>query len=117
MGGKEAADGSDALPLEGDVESGAACGGGTDACERGALPTPAHHCANGRRGLEEDEDDAPFTYAELHERTQAARRAVNLLLPDQTDDMAGREGLFGLRRRMGRQRWAGSGGKKGDGGM
>ena len=50
-------------------------------------------------GSDEDED-APFTYAQLQERTQAARAAVNILLPNRTDDMAGRDGPYGLRRRQ-----------------
>jgi hypothetical protein len=50
---------------------------------------------------DEEEDDAPFTYNELQARTQAARAAVNILLPNRTDDMAEREGL--RRRRRGRR--------------
>ena len=49
-------------------------------------------------GSDEDED-APFTFEELQERTLAARAAVNILLPNRTDDMAGRDGPYGLRRR------------------
>jgi hypothetical protein len=43
--------------------------------------------------------DAPFTFEELQERTQAARAAVNILLPNRTDDMAGRDGPYAMRRR------------------
>lgn len=56
--------------------------------------------------ISEDEDssvdsveDAPFTYVQLQARTQAARAAVNLLLPHRTDDMAGRDGPYGAHRR------------------
>lgn len=49
---------------------------------------------------DDEEDDTPFTYEQLQERTQAARAAVNILLPNRTDTMAEREGL---RRRRGRR--------------
>jgi hypothetical protein len=52
---------------------------------------------------EEEEEDAPFTYEELQARTQAARAAVNILLPNRTDDAAGREGPYGRRRRQEQQ--------------
>lgn len=74
---------------EGDTEEGRAAGLG----DRGADARDS--------SSDENEDDAPFTYAELQERTQAARAAVNLLLPQQTDDMAGREGPYGARRQRG----------------
>lgn len=51
----------------------------------------------------DSEEDAPFTYEQLQARTLAARAAVNLLLPNRTDDMAGREGPYGMRR-AGRER-------------
>lgn len=60
--------------------------------------------AGGRDVEKEDDDNAPFTYAELQERTQAARRAVNVLLPDRTDGMAGCDGVDGSGWRAGRQR-------------
>lgn len=61
----------------------------------------------------DSEEDAPFTYEQLQARTLAARAAVNLLLPNCTDDMAGREGPYGMRR-AGRERrcvwhWSGLG--------
>lgn len=46
----------------------------------------------------DSEEDAPFTYEQLQARTLAARAAVNLLLPNRTDDMAGRDGPYGMRR-------------------
>lgn len=51
----------------------------------------------------DSEEDAPFTYEQLQARTLAARAAVNLLLPNRTDDMAGRDGPYGMRR-AGRER-------------
>ena len=70
---------------------------------------------SGRFGAEDDlesegdssfdsEDDAPFTYGQLQARTQAARAAVNILLPNRTDDMAERDGPYGMRRRDGKAR-------------
>lgn len=52
----------------------------------------------------DSEDDAPFTYGQLQARTQAARAAVNILLPNRTDDMAERDGPYGMRRRDGKAR-------------
>lgn len=63
----------------------------------------------------DDSEGPPLTYEQLQERTQAARAAVNVLLPQQTDVMAGREGPYGKRRRerKGRYaRWTGSAGQK-----
>lgn len=53
---------------------------------------------------QDSEEDAPFTYEQLQARTQAARAAVNILLPNRTDDMAEREGPYGMHRR-----WRGEG--------
>ncbi len=59
---------------------------------------------DGESGFGDDEDEEPFTLAQLQERTRAARAAVNILLPDRTDGMAGREGPYAVRRRGMRER-------------
>lgn len=50
--------------------------------------------------LDSQSEEGGFTYEDLQRRTQAARAAVDILLPNRVDDLVGREGaLYGLRRR------------------
>ena len=96
FGGTDGGSGSSAV--EADVESGARSGGGGGVGDLGGEESSEYDSD------EDSEDDAPFTYKELQARTQAARAAVNILLPNRTDDMAEREGPYGTRRR-----WRGEG--------
>jgi len=81
-------DGSDALGAERDVEM----GGFNAARDDDSVGSSSDSSSD-------SSDKRPFTFEELQERTQAARAAVNILLPNRVDDMAGRDGPYGLRRR------------------
>ncbi len=90
-------DGSYALGAERDVEM-----GGFNALARGGGWGAARNddsVGSSSDSSSDSSDKRPFTFEELQERTQAARAAVNILLPNRVDDMAGRDGPYGLRRR------------------